>query len=330
MPADSASNASLPEKYTVESRNVIIQTINLTKRYGKLVALNNLHLSIEEGECFGYIGPNGAGKTTTIRILSTLLQPTWGEARVCGHVVGYESRKIRPLIGYVPDFFGAYEDMVVQEYLEFFAAAYNITGKKRDQIVGDVLELTDLSHKSDALVDGLSRGMKQRLSIARVLLHDPKVLMLDEPASGLDPRARIEIRELLKELHRMGKTILISSHILPELADLCSSIGIIEQGELIFQGSVREAMRRAQTGTVVHVVTPDDRDQAQQVLANLPNVESTNARDGEIVLTLTVETTDFSFIAEAMLANKLRIHEIKQEEVDLEGVFMRLTKGIVQ
>jgi len=309
---------------------VIIQTINLTKRYGKLVALNNLHLEIEEGECFGYIGPNGAGKTTTIRILATLLQPTWGEARVCGHVVGYESRKIRPLIGYVPDFFGAYEDMVVQEYLEFFASAYDITGKKRNQIVGDVLELTDLAYKREDLVDGLSRGMKQRLSIARVLLHDPKVLMLDEPASGLDPRARIEIRELLKELHRMGKTILISSHILPELADLCTSIGIIEQGELIFQGSVREAVRRAQTGSVVHVVTPDDQAKAQELLVGLPHVEDAMVRDGEIVVTLDSDTTDFSFIAEAMLQSKLRIREIKQEEVNLETAFMRLTKGIVQ
>jgi len=309
---------------------VIVQTINLTKRYGKLVALNNLHLNIEEGECFGYIGPNGAGKTTTIRILSTLLQPTWGEARVCGLVVGYESRKIRPLIGYVPDFFGAYEDMVVQEYLEFFASAYDITGKKRDQIVGDVLELTDLTYKRDALVDSLSRGMKQRLSIARVLLHDPKVLLLDEPASGLDPRARIEIRELLKELHRMGKTIIISSHILPELADLCTSIGILEQGEMVFQGSVREALRRAQIGAVVHVVTPDDQTRAQELLAGLPNVASATIRDGEIILTLSADTTDFSFIAQAMLQNQFRIHEIKQEDVNLETAFMRLTKGIVQ
>jgi len=309
---------------------MIIQTINLTKRYGKLVALNNLHLNIEEGECFGYIGPNGAGKTTTIRILATLLQPTWGEARVCDHVVGYESRKIRPLIGYVPDFFGAYEDMVVQEYLEFFASAYNITGKKRTQIVGDVLELTDLSHKHDALVDGLSRGMKQRLSIARVLLHDPKVLLLDEPASGLDPRARIEIRALLKELHRMGKTILISSHILPELADLCTSLGIIEQGELIYQGSVAEALRRARVGTVVHVITPDDQERARLVLSELPGVHVTQMQDGMLVLNLDAETSDFSFIARAMLENKLRVQEIKQEEVNLETAFMRLTKGIVQ
>ena len=309
---------------------MIIQTINLTKRYGKLVALNNLHLNIEEGECFGYIGPNGAGKTTTIRILATLLQPTWGEARVCGHVVGYESRKIRPLIGYVPDFFGAYEDMVVQEYLEFFASAYNIVGKKRAQIVGDVLELTDLVTKRDALVDSLSRGMKQRLSIARVLLHDPKVLLLDEPASGLDPRARIEIRELLKELHHMGKTILISSHILPELADLCTSIGILEQGELIYQGSVAEALRRASAGTVVHVITPDDQEKARQILEKLSGVQSADLRNGQVVLHLSADTADFSFIAAAMLQNNLRISEIKREEINLETAFMRLTKGIVQ
>jgi len=309
---------------------VIIQTINLTKRYGKLVALNNLNLNIEEGECFGYIGPNGAGKTTTIRILATLLQPTWGEARVCGYVVGYESRKIRPLIGYVPDFFGAYEDMLVQEYLEFFAAAYDISGRQRTQIVGDVLELTDLTAKRDAPVDGLSRGMKQRLSIARVLLHDPKLLLLDEPASGLDPRARVEIRELLKELHRMGKTILISSHILPELADLCTSIGILEQGELVFQGSVAEALRRARTGTTVLIVTPDDPELARQVLAALPNVVDVQLLNGALRVSLSTDTTDFSFIAAALLQNRLRISEIKHEEIDLETAFIRLTRGIVQ
>jgi ABC-2 type transport system ATP-binding protein len=309
---------------------MIIQTINLTKKYGKLVALDNLHLNIEEGECFGYIGPNGAGKTTTIKILATLMQPTWGEARVCGHVVGYESRKIRPLMGYVPDFFGAYEDMVVQEYLEFFASAYDIVGKKRTQIVGDVLELTDLSYKRDAMVDSLSRGMKQRLSIARVLLHDPRVLFLDEPASGLDPRARIEIRELLKELHRMGKTILISSHILPELADLCTSIGILEQGKLVYCGSVSEALRRARTGTIVHIATPDDQERARIVLSDLENVESAHIRDGLVVVNLRTQTTDFSFIAQTMIAHGLRINEIKQEEINLETAFMRLTKGIVQ
>ncbi len=309
---------------------MIIETINLTKRYGELVALNNLHLNIEEGECFGYIGPNGAGKTTTIKILATLLQPTWGEARICGHVVGYQSRRIRPLIGYVPDFFGAYSDMVVQEYLDFFASAYGITGQQRKRIVNDILDLTDLAYKREALVDSLSRGMKQRLSIARVLLHDPKVLLLDEPASGLDPRARIEIRELLKELHRMGKTIVISSHILHELAELCSTVGIIERGELLFHGSVREATRRAQMGTRVQVGVASHSDTAIKVLQMLEAVKSVQVSNGKLSVELAGEVHDFSFLARALIDNRLAITELKEEEVNLETAFLRLTKGIVQ
>jgi ABC-2 type transport system ATP-binding protein len=309
---------------------VIIQTINLTKRYGKLVALSGLNLNIEDGECFGYIGPNGAGKTTTIRILSTLLQPTWGEARVCGFTVGYESRLIRPLIGYVPDFFGAYEDMVVQEYLEFFAAAYNIHGEQRKRVVGDVLDLTDLAYKRDAFVDSLSRGMKQRLSIARVLLHDPKVLFLDEPASGLDPRARIEIRELLKELHRMGKTIVISSHILHELAELCTTIGIIERGELLFKGPLAEIVRRTGSGTRVEIKVAAHQEQASVLLQRLASVAGVTSEDGRLLVVLKGDTHDFSFLAKALLDAKIPLREIKEEEVDLETAFMRLTKGIVQ
>jgi ABC-2 type transport system ATP-binding protein len=309
---------------------MIIETINLTKRYGDLIALNNLHLNIEEGECFGYIGPNGAGKTTTIKILATLLQPTWGEARVCGYVIGYQSRKIRPLIGYVPDFFGTYQDMVVTEYLEFFASAYGITGQQRTRIVGDVLDLTDLTYKRDALVDSLSRGMKQRLSIARVLLHDPKVLLLDEPASGLDPRARIEIRELLKELHRMGKTIVISSHILPELAELCSTVGILERGELLFKGSVSEITRRARMGTRVQVRVADRLDSAAQVLGSLPLIKSVQQTNGHLTLELTDDTHDLSFIARTLVEHNYAIQELREEDVNLETAFMRLTKGIVQ
>ncbi len=309
---------------------MIIETINLTKKYGDLVALNNLHLNIEEGECFGYIGPNGAGKTTTIKILATLLQPTWGEARICGHVVGYQSRRIRPLIGYVPDFFGTYSDMVVVEYLEFFASAYGITGHQRTKIVSDVLELTDLNYKRDALVDSLSRGMKQRLSIARVLLHDPKVLLMDEPASGLDPRARIEIRELLKELHRMGKTIVISSHILPELADLCSTVGILERGELVFHGSVREATRRARMGTRIQIRVADKLELAAQVLGRLEQVKGVQMNDGHLSVELKEEVRDFSFLARALIENRFQLQELKEEEVNLETAFLRLTKGIVQ
>ncbi|MCZ6815967.1 MAG: ABC transporter ATP-binding protein [Planctomycetota bacterium] len=308
----------------------MIQTINLTKTYGKLVALNGLHLNIEEGECFGYIGPNGAGKTTTIRILATLLQPTWGEAKICGHTVGYESRLIRPMIGYVPDFFGAYEDMVVQEYLEFFAAAYNINGDQRKRVVGDVLELTDLAYKRDAFVDSLSRGMQQRLSVARVLLHDPKVLLLDEPASGLDPRARIEMRELLKELRRMGKTIIISSHILHELASLCSTVGIIERGELLYHGPLEEILRRARAGSRVDIRVAHGQEQAADVLKKLDAVTSVTAEDGKLVVELANEAKDFSFLARALLDAGLPLRELAEEPVDLETAFMRLTKGVIQ
>ncbi|MEI8196351.1 MAG: ABC transporter ATP-binding protein [Phycisphaerae bacterium] len=311
-----------------------IQTVNLTKRYvtggQALLALSNLNLTIEEGDCFGFIGPNGAGKTTTIKILATLLQPTWGEARICDYVVGYESRKIRPLIGYVPDSFGAYEDMVVQEYLEFFAAAYEIHGAKRRQLVQDVLALTDLAYKRDALVDSLSRGMQQRLSLARVLLHDPKVLLLDEPASGLDPRARIEIRELLKELKKMGKTILISSHILPELAELCNKVGIIERGELLFAGTVEAAMRQATLGQVLHVRVGQRQPEAMDLLKQTNGIAGVIEQHGVLHVTLNAAQEDYAFVAQRLVAGGYDIHLLKPEEINLETAFMRLTKGVVQ
>ncbi len=310
---------------------VMIKTVNLTKRYGTLVALSNLNLEIEEGDCFGFIGPNGAGKSTTIKILATLLQPTWGEARVCDFVVGYQSRQIRPLIGYVPDYFGAYEDMVVQEYLEFFAAAYNINGAARVRIVNDVLELTDLGYKRDALVDGLSRGMKQRLSIGRVLVHDPKVLLLDEPAGNLDPRARIEMRELLKELQRRKKTILISSHILPELADLCNTVGIIEQGELLYSGPVADIVRKAKAGTMLHVgVAPGQQELAAALLSQDPKVENVASNNGHLEISLREGVDDYSFIPQRLVQAGYKLTLLREEEVNLETAFMRLTKGMVQ
>lgn len=308
----------------------VIKTVNLTKRYGTLIALSNLNLEINEGDCFGFIGPNGAGKTTTIKILATLLQPTWGEARICDYVVGYQSRQIRPLIGYVPDYFGAYEDMVVQEYLEFFAAAYNINGSQRTKVVNDVLDLTDLGYKRDAPVDGLSRGMKQRLSIARVLVHDPKVLLLDEPAGNLDPRARIEMRELLKELRRMGKTILISSHILPELQDLCNTVGIIERGELIYSGPWTDIVRRARAGTVLHVQVASNQELAAAMLSQDENVENVAANNGFLEVSIREGVTDYSFIPQKLVAGGFKLVMFKEEEANLETAFMRLTKGIVQ
>jgi ABC-2 type transport system ATP-binding protein len=310
-----------------------IQTINLTKRYGDLFALENLNLEIAYGDCFGFIGPNGAGKSTTIKILATLLKPTWGEARVCGKVVGFESPEIRPLIGYVPDEFGAYEDMVVEEYLEFFAAAYDIHGERRRKVIDDVLELTDLGYKREALVDSLSRGMQQRLSLARVLLHDPKLLLLDEPASGLDPRARVEIRELMKELRRMGKTILISSHILPEMEDLCNKVGIIERGNLIFSGPIEEATRRARETRrlVIRVGGGADRAaEAAKLLAATPELSEPAAEGDRVTVTIANPAVDHAFIAELLIAKGFRLLHFAEEEVNLETAFMRLTRGVVQ
>src|SRR6266849_2247593 len=222
----------------------VIQIRHLRKEYKDLVAVKDLNLELEQGDIFGFIGPNGAGKTTTIKMLATLLIPTAGSAFVNGIDVVRHPEQIRSIVGYMPDFFGVYDDIKVWEYLDFFAAAYRIPRDKRPHIIDDVLVLTDLTVKKYAYVESLSRGMKQRLCLAKTLVHDPKVMLLDEPASGLDPRARIEIRELLKELKAMGKTIIVSSHILPELADFCNKIGIIEKGEMIISGDVNEIVRQ--------------------------------------------------------------------------------------
>src|SRR5206468_3084341 len=245
------------KRLRLAARIHMIETRDLTKMYGDLYALDRLTLKLERGDVYGFIGPNGAGKTTTMRILATLLNPSWGEAAVCGYSIYNGAKDIRRLMGYMPDFFGVYDDMKVIEYLEFFAAAYRIKGPERRKKCDQVLELVDLGYKRDALVTSLSRGMTQRLGLARVLLHEPQVLLLDEPASGLDPRARIEMRGLLKELRNMGKTILVSSHILPELADICNKIGIIERGKLLFDGDVQSAIRQVRQHTVMTVGVSD-------------------------------------------------------------------------
>jgi ABC-2 type transport system ATP-binding protein len=253
---------------------------------------------------------------------------------VDGKVVGYQNPQIRPIIGYVPDFMGAYDDMVVSEYLEFFAACYDIHGKQREQVVRDVLDLTDLNYKANAEVNGLSRGMKQRLSIARVLLHDPKVLLLDEPASGLDPRARIEIRELLKELRRMGKTIIISSHILHELSELCNTVGIIEQGELLFSGSVSEIMTKASMGQVVHIIVDDRMEQAAELLRQVRGITKVDltVHDGTERIDITIDPDSGLLVSELpnrLIAQGFRLSSLQLEQVNLETAFMRLTKGLV-
>ncbi len=306
----------------------MIQTEDLTKVYGKLHAISNLTLKLDEGDLFGYIGPNGSGKTTTMRILATLLQPTWGEATVCGHSIYTHPKEIRRLIGYMPDFFGVYDDMKVIEYLEFFAATYRIKGPKRRQVCNEMLELVDLGYKRDAFVTSLSRGMTQRLGLARVLLHDPQVLLLDEPASGLDPRARIEIRGLLKELRKTGKTIMVSSHILPELADICNKVGILETGVLKVCANVSDIMKQVRQRTLLNIAVVGELDAAAKLLEGHHLVESVEIRDGRLLTTLAEGVEDYSDLPTLLIEAGHKLTLFKEEEINLETAFMALTKGI--
>ncbi len=306
----------------------MIELRDLTKKYGDLFAIKSLDLKLEKGDVFGFIGPNGAGKTTTMRVLATLLNPTWGEAYVCGYSIYTHPKEIRRVIGYMPDFFGVYDDMKVTEYLEFFAAAYRINGPQRRKICNEVLDLVDLGYKRDAFVTSLSRGMTQRLGLARVLLHDPQVLLLDEPASGLDPRARIEIRGLLKELRNMGKTIMVSSHILPELADICNKIGIIEQGKLLVNANVDDVMRQVRGQTRLHIGIVGDLDGAARLLEAQTIVDEVHQRDGELIVTLVADVTEYSDLPTLLIDGGYKLTLFKEEEINIETAFMTLTKGI--
>ena len=307
----------------------MIETKNLTKNYGNLTAVNDLNLAIKDGDIFGFIGPNGAGKTTTMRILVTLLEPYGGNAFINGLDVSKHGKKVRRLVGYMPDFMGVYDDLKVFEYLEFFAAAFGIERKKRKSIVEGVLELTDLESKKSATVDSLSRGMQQRLGLARVLIHDPKVLILDEPASGLDPRARIEIRELLRELKRMGKTIMISSHILSELEEICDHVGIIEQGKLVFSGTLEEIRPRLGIESKVRVSVADHQDKAVELLSALPQVRQVQALGGEIAVTFNEGKNAAGIVARTLVNAGLDIISIQPERLKLDDAFLQLTKGVV-
>ena len=307
----------------------MIETKNLTKNYGTLTAVDDLNLTIKEGDIFGFIGPNGAGKTTTMRILVTLLEPTRGSAFINGLNVTKDGKKVRRLVGYMPDFMGVYDDLKVFEYLEFFAAAFGIERKKRKSIVEGVLELTDLESKKSATVDSLSRGMQQRLGLARVLIHDPKVLILDEPASGLDPRARIEIRELLRELKRMGKTIMISSHILSELEEICDNVGIIEHGRLVFSGTLEEIRPRLGIESKVRVRVAEHQDKAIELLSALPQVRQVQALANEIAVTFHEGQHANGIIARTLVQADLDIISIQPERLKLDDAFLQLTKGIV-
>ncbi len=307
----------------------MIKTHNLAKSYGSFEALRGIDLDIHEGDVYGFIGPNGAGKTTTIRILTTLLEPTAGEAWVANLPVWDHKEEVRGIIGYMPDSFGVYHDMTVTEYLHFFAAAYAIEHRERPALVGGLLELTDLTYKADALIDSLSRGMQQRLGLARTLVHDPQVLILDEPASGLDPRARIEIREILKELQRMGKTILLSSHILSELQTICTRVGILERGELVAQGTISEILDGVREEDEVWVRT-DDNDRAAVVLRELDGVLGADVDDDAGVRLRLTLGTDLAAVASHVVGRGLGLKHLERREPSLEEMFMKLTQGLVQ
>lgn len=308
----------------------MIETQSLTKKYGDLVAVNEINLNLKEGDVFGFIGPNGSGKTTTMRMIATLLNPDYGEAYVCGKSIYTHPQEIRRLVGYMPDFFGVYDDMTVIEYLEFFAATYRIDGPARRKVCEEKLELVDLSFKRDAYASQLSRGQTQRLGLARTLLHEPQVLLLDEPASGLDPRARIEIRGLLKRLGETNKTIVVSSHILPELADVCTRVGMIEKGNLIVDDYVKEVMRKARETITLDIRVTTDSEGAAKLLEGHDSVASVTMIGETIRAYLDRETLDYSTLPTMLIEAGYRIQMFREEDVNLETAFMELTKGVQQ
>jgi ABC-2 type transport system ATP-binding protein len=307
----------------------ILELQNLTKQFRNVTAVWNLSLSLSEGDVFGFIGPNGAGKTTTIKMLATLLRPSSGTASIDGHDILTAPERVRSIVGYMPDFFGVYSDIRVWEYLDFFAAAYRIPRSQRGQVIDGVLTLTDLGDKRHAYVDELSRGMKQRLCLAKTLVHDPKVLLLDEPASGLDPRARIEIRELLKELQAMGKTIFISSHILAELSDFCNKIGIIENGQLIVAGDVHEIMERIKGHLRLEISVQGDPERATHILAQQPGIGEMEVRNHLIQADFSGGRDEMPRLLKALVEAGVEVASFGEEEMDLEDIFIQLTRGVV-
>ena len=306
-----------------------IETRSLTRRFGKLTAVDNLDLQVPTGSLFGLIGPNGAGKTTTLRMLTGLLQPTAGEILINGQVANHDWRELQRQIGYMPDFFGVYEDMLVWEYLDFFARCYDVPSARRRQVTDELLELVDLATKRDAYVHTLSRGMQQRLCLAHALVHDPRVLLLDEPASGLDPRARVEMRELLRELGAMGKTVVVSSHILTELAELCNSVGIIEQGRLVASGPLDEITRQVRQERTLRLKVISDQSQAEAVLRDQPSVGQVYEVNGYLEVEFLGDDEATADLLAGIVTRGVRIASFSEMSSDLEEVFLRLTKGEV-
>ena len=307
----------------------MIELINFGKTYGEYVAVDSLNLKIEAGELFGFIGPNGAGKSTTIRFLATLLNATQGEGIVNGHSVTRDPLGVRRSVGYMPDNFGVYDGMKVWEFLDFFAVAYQIPRSRRRQVIGDVLELLDLTHKRDDFVNGLSRGMKQRLCLAKTLVHDPPVLILDEPSSGLDPRARLEVKALLRELRRMGKTILISSHILTELADCCTSIGIIERGQLLMYGPIDDVYRRIRRNRVLEIRFLERMDAGLSIIRSRAETLDVQIEATRMRVEMAADDAMLAALLEELMAAGVRMHSFAEKDPTLEDVFMLVTKGLV-
>lgn len=307
----------------------MIKIRGFTKRYDHFVAVDNLDLDIEQGDVFGFIGPNGAGKTTTIRFLATLLKPTAGQAWINGYSVTKQIDEVKRSIGFMPDTFGVYDGMKVWEFLDFFATAYGLPRSKRRALIDDVLDLVDLTVKRDTLVNGLSRGMQQRLCLAKTLVHDPPVLILDEPASGLDPRARVEMKALLHELQKMGKTILISSHILPELSDFCNKIGIIERGRLLAVGPVKDVIQSIRQNRVVSLVTATRHEGCEVLLAHHPQVRNLSAGEREYKFEFVGNDEDVVNLHRELVRQDVPVLWMSEEKADLEEAFMKITQGLV-
>lgn len=303
----------------------MIEIKKLYKHYGDFVALNNLDLSIGKGELFGFVGPNGAGKTTTMRILSGLLKADGGEVYI-GEVNALEDNQaLKKKIGYMPDFFGVYDNLKAIEYMEFYASIYGITGKKARKLCMELMELVNLSDKAEFYVDSLSRGMKQRLCLARSLVHNPDLLILDEPASGLDPRARFEMKGILKNLNDMGKTIIISSHILSELAEMCTTIGIIEKGSMITKGTVDEIMSRLVSSNPIKVQIIENKEEAVKIFKEEPLVKNISIDGDYISLGFTGEQEDEAELLAKLIRNNIKVVSFVRESGNLEEVFMMIT-----
>jgi len=305
----------------------IIKTVHLSKRYSNVLAVDNLMLEIEEGDIFGFIGPNGAGKTTTLRILATLLAPTSGMAYVNDLNVMTHPYDVKKIVGFMPDLFGVYDGMRLREYLDFFGAAYRIPKKKRKGIIDDVLTLTDLTSKADDYVSAFSRGMKQRCLLAKTLIHDPKLLLLDEPASGLDPRARIEIKELLKTLRDMGKTIMISSHILAELGDMCNKIGIIEHGKLLAAGDYREILKSIRQVREIRLEVVDGADAAADILEHTAGIINIDRSGNEFQMESNLGRFELAELHSRLVEAGVKILFFEEDRGTLEDVFLHVTNG---